>query len=213
MPETPLSELKSIRRFAPSRAIVSLCVIGLFSISGLSPRSLSPVLSTAAYGQEDSFTEESLQAPENANPSSKPKDDAPKEFAPLSEALKRRGDLSLRDATIAGALFTISETWEVNIVVGENVTGKVSGVFRQTPLHDVLDSILLANGYSYRTVGNSLVVQRSQDVGTANPLLQSVTIPIRHGDVKEIAEGVKLLLSEQGNVTALESARSILIID
>ncbi len=206
MPVTPLSNRKARKQHVPARALVAFCIIGLLNISGLFLGQ-----SPTAYGQADSITEESL--PNTAATKNADNSNRPKVFAPLSQSLQRLGDLTLRDATIQGAMFTIGETWGVNIVVGENAKGKVSGVFKQAPLREVLDSILLANGFSYRTIGNSLVVQPTQDVGTANPLLQSITIPIRHGNVMEIAEGVKMLVSEQGKVTALESARSILIID
>jgi len=175
------------------------------------------VASSLSYGQETAESQKSvaaLQTPaEQAVLNNARGPGQPVHSLPLREMLLRRGDLTLRDATIAGALFSISKAWGVNIVVGEDVKGTVSGDFKQTPLREVLDSILLANRYSYRTIGNSLVVQRTKEVGTANPLLQSITIPIQHGDVKEIVEGVKLLVSEQGNVVAMESARSLLVID
>lgn len=160
---------------------------------------------TAGASVAFSASDEGLQGPGTPSKPAAP--------TSLGETLLRRGNLTLRNSTIEGALFTISETWGVNVVVGENVKGTVSGIFEQAPLREVLDSILLANGYSYRAVGNSLVVQSTNDVGTANPLFRSLTIPIKHGDVKEIVAGAKLLVSEKGKVAALESAHSILIVD
>ena len=90
---------------------------------------------------------------------------------PLMEALDTRGDLSLQDTTIEKALFSIAASWNVNIVVGKDVKGTVSCIYHQAPLREVLDAILLANGYSYRVVGDSIVVRKTDDVGSANPLL------------------------------------------
>jgi len=132
---------------------------------------------------------------------------------PLATALKSRGDLTLQNATIEKALFAISSSWKVNIVVGKDVQGTVSCVYRQAPLREVLDAILLANGYSYRVVGGSIVVQGAKEVGSANPLFRSVTLPIKHSDLEEIAQGAKLLVSDQGQVQTLESARSLLVVD
>lgn len=138
-------------------------------------------------------------------------------FAPpseaLSKALETRGDLSLQDAGMEKALFTIGASWGVNIVVGKDITGNVSCVYQNAPLREVLDAILLANGYSYRAVGDSIVVQKVGDVGSANPLFQSVAIPITHSDLNEIVEAARLLASAQGQVRPLESARSILVVD
>ena len=132
---------------------------------------------------------------------------------PLAVALETRGDLSLQDATIQKALFTIGVSWRVNIVVGKEVQGTVSCIYKQTPLREVLDAILLANGYSYRAVGESLVVQKAQEVGSANPLFESATISITHGDLNEIMDGARLLLSQQGQIRPIPSARSMLVVD
>ena len=131
----------------------------------------------------------------------------------LVSALERRGDLSLQDATMEKALIAIGATWSVNIVVGKDIDGTISCVYHNTPLREVLDAILLANGYSYRAVGDSIVVQEENEVGSANPLFESAAIPITHGELGEIAEAVELLTSSHGEVRTLPSARSILVLD
>lgn len=134
-------------------------------------------------------------------------------LVPLAQALETRGDLSLQNTSIQKALFTIGATWNVNIVVGKDVEGTVSCIYTQAPLREVLDAILLANGYSYRPVGESLVVQKVQEVGSANPLFQSAAIVITHSDLNEVVEAARLLLSSQGQLQALESSNSILVVD
>ncbi len=136
-----------------------------------------------------------------------------KRLVPLAIALEERGDLSLQDATMGKALFTIGSSWRVNIMIGKDVQGTVSCVYRDTPLREILDAILLANGYSYRAVGDTLVVQRAQDVGSANPLFESAAIPLIHSDLQEVVEGARLLLSNEGKIQALPSARSLLVVD
>ncbi len=148
-------------------------------------------------------------APANRVAAPKP----PQQLVPLHVALETRGDLSLQNSTIQQALFTIGATWKVNVVVGKEVEGTVSCIYNQAPLREVLDAILLANGYSYRAVGESLVVQRVQEVGSANPLFQSASITVTHSDLAEVVEGAKLLLSSQGQLQSLESANSILVVD
>lgn len=132
---------------------------------------------------------------------------------PLSEALDMKGDLTLQNATIEKALFTIAASWRVNIVVGKEVQGTVSCIYKQAPLREVLDAILLANGYNYRAVGESLVVQRAEKVGSANSLFESAAISITHSDLQEILEGARLLLSKEGQIRALDSAKSIVVVD
>ncbi|MBN1851771.1 MAG: type II secretion system protein GspD [Pirellulales bacterium] len=131
----------------------------------------------------------------------------------LKEKLQKHGDLTLRNTTLGGALFTISELWDINLVVGDDVKGQVNGEFEKAPLHEILDAILLSHGYSYRIVGESLVVMPLDELGRINPLFDSVTLTVHGGNVREIVEGAKLLSSPQGQIHAIESARSIMILD
>ncbi len=135
------------------------------------------------------------------------------EDSPLAAILNKKGDLSLQDTSMEKALIAIGATWNVNVVVGKDIQGTISCVYHQTPLHEVLDAILLANGYSYRAVGDSIVIQKATEVGSANPLFESAAIPIENGDLGEIVEATQLLISKQGQVRSLPSARSVLVID
>ncbi len=131
----------------------------------------------------------------------------------LSALLLRPGDLTLRETPLNSALFTISEIWQINVVVGQQVEGQVNGVFRNAPLYEILDSILLTNGYGYRPVGHSLVVMPLEKLGDLNPMFQSATIMLRKTDPAEILEAIRLLSSPQGRVQAVPSAKSLLVLD
>ena len=128
-------------------------------------------------------------------------------------ALSKRGDLSVRDISLREALLMISEIWETSIVVGDHIDGNVSGVFKNAPLSEVLDALLLANGYSYRPIGASLVVMKADQVGDINPMFESAAIACGACDPKELADSAKLLLSPRGKVTAMESSSGLLVVD
>lgn len=130
----------------------------------------------------------------------------------LLDLLSRRGDLTLRDATLESSLFTISELWGVNIVAGK-VEGAVNGVFKDAPLRDILDTILLSNGYAYRPIGGSLVVSRLEALGQINPFFVSETIPVGVSDVDEVVEAARLLSTPQGQIRPLPTAGAILVVD
>ncbi len=130
----------------------------------------------------------------------------------LAVALERRGDLNLHGLSLNAALFTIGEQWNVNIVAGE-VQGTVNGVFKQAPLREILDAILLSNGYNYRAVGKSLVVSSVESLGQINPFFQSATIPVESADIDEVVEGAKLLSTPQGQVRPMKSAHCIVVLD
>lgn len=130
----------------------------------------------------------------------------------MLSTLSRRGDLTLRDTTLESALFTISELWSVNIVAGK-IEGSVNGVFKDAPLKEILDSILQSNGYAYRTVGGSLTISRLEDLGQVNPFFVSQTIPVGAADVGEVVEAARLLSTPKGQVRAMPSAGSVLVVD
>jgi general secretion pathway protein D len=137
---------------------------------------------------------------------------APRESEDLAKALQRPGDLNLHGLTLNAALFAIGEQWNINIVAGQ-VDGTVNGVFKQAPLREILDAILLSNGYNYRAVGKSLVVSKSSELGQTSPFFESATIPVRTADIDEVVEVAKLLNTPQGQVKAMKSARAIVVLD
>ncbi len=136
----------------------------------------------------------------------------PPDTVDLDEVLNRPGDLNLHGVSLNDALFMIGEQWKVNIVAGD-LQGTVKGEFRHARLREILDSILLSNKYNYRPVGKTLVVSSISDFGYANPSLDSATIPVLTADIDEVVEGARLLVTPQGKVQALKSARSIVVLD
>lgn len=61
----------------------------------------------------------------------------------MVERLRKRADLTLRDTNFVEAMFVVRRVWGVNIVVGNELKGEtVSCEFTDTPLHDILDTIL-----------------------------------------------------------------------
>jgi general secretion pathway protein D len=130
----------------------------------------------------------------------------------LQEALARRGDLVLRGSSLEAALFTINELWKVNIIAGQ-IDGQVNGVFKDAPLKEILDTILLGNGYGYRLVGESVVVSRLEQLGQINPFFVSAAIQISNARASELVDAAALLSTPQGQVRAVDSARSLIVID
>ena len=164
-----------------------------------SPR-VPPQTSTDVFAPGDSNTPKAIVAT------------VPKESDDLDAALARPGDLNLHGLSLNAALFMIGEQWNINIVSGE-LQGTVNGVFKQAPLREILDAILLSNGYNYRAVGKSLVVSTVADLGQVNPFFQSATIPVQNADIDEVVQGAQLLTTPKGQIRALKSAHSIVVLD
>src|SRR3954468_22395016 len=137
---------------------------------------------------------------------------APKPTEELAAALEHPGELNLHGVTLDKALFMIGEQWNINIVAGD-VKGTVNGTFKQAPLREILDAILLSNGYNYRAVGKSLVVSSIEQLGVINPFFQSAIIPVQSADIDEVVTGAQLLKTPKGEVRPLKSAHSIVVLD
>jgi general secretion pathway protein D len=185
------------------------CLLAISHASFAQELQIQPAAGEPPAGSSD-VDAEHLPAPNAVPPSA----DAPSPAVAvkLRTALERPGNLTLNEVQLRAALFMISQQWQINVVAGD-VQGSVNGVFRDAPLREILDAILLSNGYNYRAVGESLVISSVKDLGQINPFFQSATIPVRSADIDEVVQGARLLTTPQGQVQAIKSARSIVVLD
>ena len=65
----------------------------------------------------------------------------------LVDALAKRGSVTFKETPLADVILILTEQWDINIVLGDEVDGKVTSSFRDEPLEKILDSLLTANGY------------------------------------------------------------------
>lgn len=149
--------------------------------------------------------------PANALPGPAP--DRPRNPEELMTKLRRRGDLILSETTLRQALLQIGQSWQINIVMGDDVAGDVNGSFLNAPLHEILHAILFAKGYGYRVVGDSLAVMKIDALGDMNPLFESATIHLYAVSPAEIVKAASLFKSPQGKIESIDSARTLLVVD
>lgn len=84
-------------------------------------------------------------------------------------ALSRRGSVVFRDTPLSEVILILSDQWDINLVAGAQIDGTVSGTFKNETLEKILDSLLTANGFSYRRIGNSLVVVADAQSSNSRP--------------------------------------------
>ncbi|MHB8836173.1 MAG: secretin N-terminal domain-containing protein [Candidatus Methylomirabilia bacterium] len=77
----------------------------------------------------------------------------------------RRFSLEFRDADIKDVLRLLGQENDLNILVGDDVTGKVTVSFKEVTLDQALLSILQSFGYSYSTTDGIVLVTRSPILG------------------------------------------------
>jgi general secretion pathway protein D len=93
-----------------------------------------------------------------SSPAVEAKVEALREPISVDEALVRPGSVTFRKTAISEVVFVLSDLWGINIVAGSEISGEVSGSFRDAPLGEVLNAVLTSNGYGYRRIGESLIV-------------------------------------------------------
>lgn len=134
----------------------------------------------------------------------------------LAVALKSTGSVIFRDTPLSEVILILSEQWKVNIVAGAEVDGAVSGTFRNETLEEILDSLLTANGFHYRQIGNSLVVLSAGDEHARKPTFQVEVIraPTQSPeDLTELIEALKLQMSPEGQILPIKASSKLAIHD
>lgn len=148
-----------------------------------------------------------------------------KSIAPNSETIRtfdqilnRRGNVIFRDTALAEVIYTLSQQWNINIVAGAEVSGTVSGTFRDAPLREILDSLLSVNGYGYRQNGNSLLVLKQEQIGPNNPNFRAETMLLPRnlsGEAMSEVMGALRVFSTQagGQLQAVPSTNTLMVYD
>ncbi|MCA9140299.1 MAG: hypothetical protein KDB00_26190 [Planctomycetales bacterium] len=131
----------------------------------------------------------------------------------VKQKLAQRCTLDLRDATLLEALFAIRDACGLNVVVGNEVTGTVNASYADTPVCDILDSLLITRGYGYRVVGTSLAIVPLESLGDQLPGFQTQVISLSNCSPNDVIPSVESMLSPEGRAHAVESSHSIVIVD
>ncbi|MCA9125983.1 MAG: type II secretion system protein GspD [Planctomycetales bacterium] len=127
--------------------------------------------------------------------------------------LNRRITIDLRDVTLLEALFAIRDLTGINLVVGNEITGSVNAAFADTQVHQVLDSLLIPRGYSYRVVSGSLAILSLDSIGSMLPNFESRVIRLQSNSPESLLSIVESMLSPEGRVHAVSASNTLMIMD
>jgi general secretion pathway protein D len=136
----------------------------------------------------------------------------------FDQILDRRGNVIFRDTPLAQVVYTLSQQWDINIVAGADVTGTVSGTFRDASLREILDSLLSVNGYGYRVNGNSLLVLKQEQIGPNNPNFRAETMllprNISSEAISDLMQALKMFSTPSGGqLQAVPSTNMLMVYD
>ncbi len=121
--------------------------------------------------------------------------------------------IDVREADVRDVLNMLAEQYDLNMVVGEDVSGTVSLRLDEVTLHGALQAMLLSRGYDYEASNNIIRVapaevlaserQIRQEREGIEPLVTEV-VTLRYLDANDVRRAVANLVSTRGTVNVLE---------
>ncbi|MCP4006062.1 MAG: type IV pilus secretin PilQ [bacterium] len=138
----------------------------------------------------------------------------------------RRISLDFKDADIANILRLIAEVSDLNVIAGEEVSGRVTIRLVDVPWDQALDVILLTKGLGFVRIGNILRIapvetlklerQARLQERRAREKLEDLVVklqPVNYAKAKNVGKLVKRLLSSRGSVNVDKRTNTLIIKD
>ena len=125
---------------------------------------------------------------------------------------RRLFTMEFRDAEIKDVLRAIGQEHRLNIVVSDDVSGKVTLSFQKVTLQEAMDAILRVQNLIAFRDGEIIRVVKSPFV-EGEELLVTRMIPINFASAKEASETVKGLLSKKGSLSTDTRTNTLLVRD
>jgi type IV pilus assembly protein PilQ len=136
----------------------------------------------------------------------------------------RRVSFEFKDIDIHNLLRIIAEVSKKNLIVSDDVTGKITIRLRNVPWDQALDVILKTKGLDKEETGNILRVVKAEQLAAEREAavkrreslensgeLKLRLIPVNYADANDMTERVKDLLSKRGSVT-VDKRTNVLIV-
>jgi type IV pilus assembly protein PilQ len=138
----------------------------------------------------------------------------------------RKLSLDFKDADIKNILRLIAEVSNLNIIAGDEVTGKITMRLVDVPWDQALEIILQTKNLGMTRVGNVVriapldvlkkEIQAELEAKRAKERLEDLVmelIPVNYAAAKEIMPQVKSILSERGDIKVDERTNTLIIKD
>jgi type IV pilus assembly protein PilQ len=138
----------------------------------------------------------------------------------------RKISLDFKDADIKNILRLIAEVSNLNIIAGDDVSGKITMRLVDVPWDQALDVVLQARNLGMTRVGNVIRVapqdslkkelQSELEARRAKEKLEDLAtelLPVNYASAKEIAPQVKSVLSDRGDVKVDERTNILIVKD
>lgn len=143
-----------------------------------------------------------------------------------SAATPHRLDLDVKDAELHNVFRLLADVGKVNIVVPDDVKGRLTLKLSQVPWSQALEVVLRSKGLGVEKNGNIYYVDtlermtaraeaeaRIQAAQVAAAPLRTVFIPVHYAKASELASIVKSMLTERGSVQVDARTNTLIVTD
>jgi len=117
--------------------------------------------------------------------------------------------INFKDAELVDVIRLLSEQHGLNLVLGEEVKGKITLRLKKVPLEKALDLILKANGYTWFIDDNILLVKPAEGDIKHNAELETRIFQLYFLDASMIVTALTEIFTSQGKAVPLSSASAI----
>lgn len=108
--------------------------------------------------------------------------------------------MEFRNAELKDVLRALGQENHLNIIISDDVDGKLTLSFREVSFEEALEAILKINNLTSFREGDIIRVMKSP-FGEGEADLATQIIPVHFGSAKEMQESIKGLLTKKGNLT------------
>ena len=129
----------------------------------------------------------------------------------ITTTTTRRPPIEYVDADLRDVVRALARQAGLNVIVGEDVTGKVTTRLVDVPIEQALKIILGSKGYVL-TYGDGVYQVRSK-ASIANEPTETRIVVLRNTGTKNVEPILKQLISKQGKVQSDERSSSIIVTD
>ena len=117
--------------------------------------------------------------------------------------------INFKDADLVDVIRLLSEQHGLNLVLGEEVTGKITLRLNKVPLEKALDLILKANGYTWFIDENILLVKTADGDIKHSAELETRIFQLYFLDATMVITALEEIFTSQGKAVPLSSASAI----
>lgn len=116
------------------------------------------------------------------------------------------------NADLKQALKVLAKAGNINMIIPESISGKVTISFNNTKIIDVIASILRVNDLEYATENNIMRIGKADQFKDGSDL-KALSVPLKYATAKEMQDMIKTFLSERGKTISDERTNTVIVKD